>query len=103
MNTLTARIPVPVKTAPLPVQRERQAPAAPGPPPPAPTKADRIRARAFEIFQARQRLGAPGDANLDWAQAECEVNGSSPGPTVSGDVEAKCRARGESFLAGDGK
>jgi hypothetical protein len=34
---------------------------------------DRIRLRAYEIYQARN--GAPGDAESDWAQAERELNG----------------------------
>lgn len=36
---------------------------------------DRIRVRAYEIYQARN--GAPGDAVSDWAQAERELNGGS--------------------------
>ena len=35
---------------------------------------DRIRRRAFEIYQARK--GASGDAMADWLQAEREVKGA---------------------------
>lgn len=39
---------------------------------------DRIRLRAYEIYQARN--GAPGDAESDWAQAERELSGrATPG------------------------
>jgi hypothetical protein len=34
---------------------------------------DRIRARAYEIFQARN--GGGGDALADWLRAERELNG----------------------------
>lgn len=34
---------------------------------------DRIRVRAYEIYQARS--GAPGDDKSDWCQAEAELSG----------------------------
>ncbi len=43
---------------------------------------DRIRVRAYEIYQARD--GAPGDAESDWAQAERELNGRTA-PGCSGE------------------
>ncbi len=36
---------------------------------------DRIRLRAYEIYQARN--GAPGDALADWVQAEHELGGGA--------------------------
>lgn len=41
-----------------------------------------VRARAFEIFQARTRMGGPGDEASDWLQAEHELcGGRAPGPS----------------------
>ncbi|MFG0285907.1 MAG: DUF2934 domain-containing protein [Phycisphaerales bacterium JB039] len=37
---------------------------------------DRIRLRAYEIYQARN--GAPGDEVSDWLQAEAELNAPAP-------------------------
>ena len=37
------------------------------------TVEERIRARAYEIFEARATGGAPGDPAADWLQAETEV------------------------------
>ncbi len=34
---------------------------------------DRIRQRAHEIYERRQALGLPGDADGDWLQAEAEL------------------------------
>lgn len=46
---------------------------------------DRIRLRAYEIYQARN--GAPGDAESDWAQAERELNGrSAPVPSCEDTI-----------------
>lgn len=36
---------------------------------------DRIRDRAYELYQ--KRGGAPGDAESDWYQAEAEINGGN--------------------------
>ena len=33
----------------------------------------KIRQRAYEIYRARQLAGAPGNASLDWQQAEVEL------------------------------
>jgi hypothetical protein len=38
---------------------------------------DQVRARAYEIFQARE--GGPGDAMSDWLEAEAELKG---GPRI---------------------
>ena len=35
--------------------------------------AERIRQRAHEIYERRQALGLPGDAEGDWLQAEAEL------------------------------
>ena len=66
------------KTAPLPVTEER------------------IRARAYEIFQARQ--GAPGEPLADWLQAERELKAAAI-EIPAANVESKARARGERLLA----
>jgi hypothetical protein len=34
---------------------------------------ERIRARAYQIFEARAAGGSPGDPTSDWLQAETEV------------------------------
>lgn len=39
-----------------------------------PATCDCIRARAFEIFEARRVAGQPGDAESDWLRAEAESN-----------------------------
>jgi hypothetical protein len=44
-----------------------------------PPRCDCIRARAFEIFQARSTAGQPGDAVSDWLRAEEELrSGAAP-------------------------
>lgn len=58
---------------------------------------ERIRARAYEIFQARN--GAPGDAVSDWLQAERELNREALGATADAKEESRTRARGEALLA----
>lgn len=60
---------------------------------------DRIRTRAYEIYQARNGNGAAGDAASDWAQAERELYGAAPDPSPSRDVEVKAPARGERLPA----
>ncbi len=42
---------------------------------------DRIRIRAYEIYQARN--GGPGDESSDWCQAERELNGQSSSGAVA--------------------
>jgi hypothetical protein len=54
---------------------------------PAPPPSERIRLRAYEIYQARN--GAPGDALGDWVQAEREFMA----PQITAD-----RIRGEELL-----
>lgn len=54
----------------------------------------RIRARAYEIYQTRRDNGGEGDAMSDWLQAERETNGTAPGLTATG-IEVKTQARGE--------
>ncbi|MCC6659512.1 MAG: DUF2934 domain-containing protein [Phycisphaerales bacterium] len=60
----------------------------------------RIEARAYEIFEARRGNGGTGNEVTDWLQAERELNGSSPDPSVGADIEVKGRARGERLLTG---
>lgn len=62
---------------------------------------DRIRFRAYEIYQARNGNGRTGDAASDWLQAENELNGSAPECTASNDLERRAAVRGERLLAGD--
>ncbi|MBX3384477.1 MAG: DUF2934 domain-containing protein [Phycisphaeraceae bacterium] len=62
---------------------------------------DHIRARAYEIYQARNGSGGPGDEASDWAQAERELNGSGPEPSLAHDLEIKAQARGEQMPACD--
>lgn len=61
-------------------RNQRNAPPAPQATPQAQavveSRPDRIRRRAYEIFQARN--GGPGDHLSDWAQAEREVNTLPP-------------------------
>lgn len=70
----------------------------PAPSPPAP--AERIRARAYEIYLARRGSGTPGDALADWLQAERELNGSTPAQTPAASVEVITRPRSERLPAG---
>ena len=64
-----------------------------------PVTAERIQARAFEIYLARG--GRPGDAESDWLAAERELTGAVSGTPVSAEIEAKARERGEAILASD--
>ncbi|NUQ52985.1 MAG: DUF2934 domain-containing protein [Phycisphaerales bacterium] len=59
---------------------------------------DRIRLRAYEIYQARN--GGPGDAQSDWAQAERELNGratlgSSGEDTIADPAVLEVKTRSE--------
>lgn len=42
------------------------------------TGEDRIRVRAFELYEKRN--GAPGDAESDWYRAETELKGDAAEP-----------------------
>lgn len=61
---------------------------------------DCIRARAYEIFAARNANGGQGDATSDWLQAERELTGAGTAqdqqdPSIDVDVtEARRAARG---------
>jgi hypothetical protein len=55
---------------------------------------ERIRLRAFELFQKRQSSGTPGNAESDWLQAERELRAASD------QAEAHATARGEVLLRG---
>lgn len=41
---------------------------------------DRIRVRAYELYQ--KRSGAPGDAESDWYRAEAELKGDAAEPAT---------------------
>lgn len=47
---------------------------------------ERIRVRAYEIYQARN--GAPGDADSDWCQAERELSGQGDAEPAHGGTVA---------------
>ena len=56
---------------------------------------ERVRARAYEIFLARN--GGDGDALADWLQAERELKGSGPLADAAGtEVKGRQRASGSS-------
>jgi len=72
---------------------------------PVPVMSERIRARAYEIYQARSGNGGPGDQGSDWLQAERELNGGSPVPQGSLDIQAldiqmRSQARAATRVAG---
>lgn len=89
------------KAASSAAQNERPSAKAPAFPARTAVAPDRIRARAFQIYEARSRNGLPGDPMSDWAEAERELNSAAAQSTVSGEVEAKEQARGEKLLASD--
>ncbi len=60
---------------------------------------DRIRTRAYEIYEARKHSGVQGDALSDWLQAERELCDGIVEPSLASDLEMKARARGEQLLS----
>ena len=52
--------------------------SAPENPEPATSQEDRIRSRAYELYE--QRNGNAGDAESDWYRAEAELNGDAAEP-----------------------
>jgi hypothetical protein len=42
-----------------------------------PTIEERVRLRAYRLFEERQHTGIPGTPAFDWLRAECEVNAAS--------------------------
>ncbi|HVZ93397.1 MAG TPA: DUF2934 domain-containing protein [Phycisphaerales bacterium] len=94
MSTHVAEFRMDPKKTP-PVSQERAAP--PKPVTPEPATAERIRTRAYEIYQHRNGKGDPGDETSDWLQAEQELNGAMPKP--SSTIEARSPARGDVLLA----
>ena len=60
----------------------------------------RVAARAYEIFQARNRDGGAGDEASDWLQAERELSVGVPNHSTSADLDFEARARGQTLLAG---
>lgn len=38
---------------------------------------DQVRARAFELYQARAKTGRPGDSTMDWLEAERQLRSGS--------------------------
>jgi len=77
--------------------------STPGPKPARPAPAqetasvshETIRARAYELYLARTRLGLAGDDVTDWVQAERELGASPPAAPV---IELKGQVRGETLL-----
>lgn len=67
-------------------------------PPSTELSADRIRARAYEIYEARTANGGTVDPVADWVQAERELKATASVPQAS-EVEVKAQARGERLLA----
>lgn len=63
-----------------------------------PATADKIRARAYEIYLNRRGNGGAGDATTDWLQAELEING--PKARSGNSKSAGTRTRGEVLLGG---
>lgn len=57
--------------------------------------ADLIRARAYQIYQARNGEGRAGDAASDWLQAEREIQGLGSSPAVTGEADRGARLRGD--------
>ena len=95
MSTMTAPVSIAGKRQ-APSRKDRQTQPMPSA---APVTEDRIRTRAFEIYQQRNGNGGQGDAASDWLQAERELNGGAPDPTASREVESRSRSRGETLLA----
>lgn len=48
-------------------------PGRPPAPPAAPVSEQRIRERAYRIYEARRKEGVPGDPVTDWVRAEQEL------------------------------
>lgn len=103
MKALASPLPSsPSRAASSPSPRA-SAPTGPTPPPlPDPPissglSADRIRARAHEIYNERLASGRQGDAASDWLQAEQQLLARDP--SSSSEIEARARVRGETLLA----
>src|SRR5437867_11612737 len=62
-----------------PIQRDCPGDGSPGRGTGGDITLDRIRGRAYEVFQTRTRDGVPGDANSDWLQAGRVVYGVEAG------------------------
>jgi hypothetical protein len=60
-----------------------------------------VRARAYEIYRARNGNEAEADAVSDWLQAEREVNGGAATPGTAPSIELEHKARGERLLSSD--
>jgi hypothetical protein len=63
--------------------------------------AERIRTRAYEIYQKRNGNGSSGDATSDWLEAERELNGAAAEPSAAAEIEIRADARGQALLASD--
>lgn len=101
MNTITASISPTTTREALKFQTERPPSATP---PPIPIRApstkpaaDRVGARAYEIYQARNGSGTPGDHVSDWLQAERELSELQSVPAASA-VELRSQQRGQRLL-----
>lgn len=58
---------------------ESAAPETEKPTPTQPASSDRIRIRAFELYEKRK--DQPGDAESDWYRAEAEINAETESRT----------------------
>ncbi len=95
MNAHTVRVPASKKVNFIPAHKiQRVPPGAPS----AEALHDRIRARAYELYEVRTANGGAMDPASDWLQAEQEIRGATPGPNGAGDMEVKSQFRGEQPL-----
>lgn len=53
---------------------------------------DRIRPRAYELYQSRTASGTYGTPTDDWLTAERELISRSPDSTITQDIELKTRS-----------
>jgi len=83
MRTMTPPPQTMKKSTPPIAQNPPQSRGAAPPPKVAP---DRVRARAYELYLARNGNGRTGDAASDWLQAERELNGCAQGPCGCSDA-----------------
>lgn len=98
MNAHTTRVPAAKKVNFMPAHRiQRVPPGAPS----AEALHDRIRARAYELYEVRTANGGAVDPESDWLQAELEIRVATPGPNGAGDMEVKTQFRAEQPLGDD--
>ncbi len=104
MNTIT----IPVRKNGSPAAHPEKTARAPAQSPAPPSRTnltltdERIRVRAYEIYEARRNGGILGDDRSDWLQAERDVNGAAVPPARSASAPPANPARGEVLLHGEG-